>query len=92
MSLIPFLNVEDLLIINGVPLQVGHQMVGAIAQCMGLPLFRRRIQGTARFFFLFGPGISDGCEFLRKKVHMFVSHLRKMEFKALVFSIWKQCK
>jgi diphthine-ammonia ligase len=27
---------------------VGHQMVGAIAQCMGLPLFRRRIQGTAR--------------------------------------------
>lgn len=53
MSLIQFLKVEDLLIMNGVPLQVGHQMVGAIAQCMGLPLFRRRIQGTARFLFLF---------------------------------------
>ena len=34
---------------GGYGVKVGHQMVGAIAQCMGLPLFRRRIQGTARF-------------------------------------------
>jgi hypothetical protein len=30
--------------------QVGHQIICAIAQCMGLPLFRRRIAGTSRFF------------------------------------------
>eukprot|EP00897_Mesotaenium_endlicherianum_P003092 jgi/Mesen1/2810/ME000172S01960 len=27
---------------------VGHQLVAAYAQCMGLPLFRRRIKGTPR--------------------------------------------
>ncbi|CAM6112575.1 unnamed protein product [Calypogeia fissa] len=27
---------------------VGHQVVAAFAQCMGLPLFRRRIQGSPR--------------------------------------------
>lgn len=26
---------------------VGHQLVGAYAECMGLPLYRRRITGTA---------------------------------------------
>jgi hypothetical protein len=94
MSLIRFLNLEDLLIMNGVPLQVGHQMVGAIAQCMGLPLFRRRIQGTARFFFLFSylaPAFLMVANSSWRKCTR-LSHLRKMEFKALIFSIWKQCK
>lgn len=26
---------------------VGHQLVGAYAQCMGLPLYRRRITGSS---------------------------------------------
>ena len=30
------------------PLQVGHQVVGAYAACMGVPLFRRRMRGCSR--------------------------------------------
>ncbi|WMV23410.1 hypothetical protein MTR67_016795 [Solanum verrucosum] len=29
-------------------MQVGHQIVVSYAKCMGLPLFRRRIQGSTR--------------------------------------------
>ena len=30
-------------------LQVGHQIIVSYAECMNLPLFRRRIRGSSRF-------------------------------------------
>ncbi|KAJ0078595.1 hypothetical protein Patl1_23155 [Pistacia atlantica] len=34
--------------------QVGHQIIVSYAECMGLPLFRRRIKGSTRQAILFG--------------------------------------
>ena len=30
-------------------LQVGHQIIVSYAECMNVPLFRRRIRGSSRF-------------------------------------------
>ncbi|KAG0586955.1 hypothetical protein KC19_2G130800 [Ceratodon purpureus] len=46
---------------------VGHQMICAIAQCMGLPLFRKRIEGTSRLQDLrYRKTIGDEVEDLEK--------------------------